>query len=68
MEELLIKINQLANKAKVEALSAEELKEQKELREQYLKLFRANFRNQLDRTKIKELDGTITSLKRKKTK
>lgn len=68
MEDLLVRINELANKAKIEELSAEELKEQKELREQYLKLFRANFRNQLDHTKIKELDGTIKPLKRKKTK
>ena len=68
MEELLVRINELCNKAKVEELSAQELKEQKELREQYLKLFRANLRNQLDHTKIKELDGTITPLKRKKTK
>jgi len=68
MEELLVRINELCNKAKVEELSAQELKEQKELREEYLKLFRANFRNQLDRTKIKELDGTIKPLKRKKTK
>lgn len=68
MEQLLVRINELANKAKIKELSAQELKEQKVLREEYLKRFRANFRNQLERTKIKELDGTIKPLKRKKAK
>ncbi len=66
MENLLQRINCLYNKAKVEGLTDEEKEEQQQLRKAYLKKFRANFRNQLDRTKIKELDGTITPLKRKK--
>lgn len=68
VEDLIPRINELANKAKKEALTAQELKEQKQLRDQYLKAFRANFKNQLDNTKIKELDGTISPLKPKKTK
>lgn len=68
MENLLVRINELANKAKRKELSAKELKEQQELRQEYLKLFRASFRKQLDNTKIKELDGTIKPLKRKKVK
>lgn len=66
MEELLVRINELANKSKVCDLSQEELKEQKELRQEYLKLFKAGLRQQLDNTKIKELDGTIIPLEKKK--
>ena len=66
MEELLARINELCNKGKTEELSAEEIAEQKELRAEYIKLFRAGLRQQLDNTKIKDLDGTITPLQRKK--
>lgn len=68
MEDIIARINELYNKAKVECLTAQELEEQKELRAQYLKIFRSNFKNQLDHTKIKELDGTITPLISKKAK
>ena len=66
MEDIIERINELYNKAKAEGLTPEELAEQKELRTQYLKIFRSNFRNQLEHTSIKELDGTITSVKSKK--
>ena len=66
MEKLLERINALSNKAKIATLTAEEVAEQKELRAEYIKLFRAGLRQQLDNTKIKELDGTIVPLKRKK--
>ena len=65
MEKLLERINELSNKAKTVELTAEEVAEQKELRAEYIKLFRAGLRQQLDNTKIKELDGTIVPLKRK---
>lgn len=65
MEKLLERINELSNKAKTATLTAEEIGEQKELRAEYIKLFRAGLRQQLDNTKIKELDGTIVPLKRK---
>lgn len=65
MEQMIERINQLYNKAKTEGLTKEEAQEQKELREQYIKIFRANFRSQLDHTQIKEVDGTIRPLKRK---
>ncbi len=65
MEELLARINALSNKAKTEELTAEEVAEQKELRAEYIKLFRAGLRQQLDNTKVKDLDGTITPLRRK---
>lgn len=66
MEKLLERINELSNKSKTVALTAEEVAEQKELRAEYIKLFRAGLRQQLDNTKIQDLDGTITPLQRKK--
>lgn len=66
MEELLARINELCNKEKTQPLTAEEKTEQADLRQEYIKLFRQGLRQQLDNTKIKDLDGTITPLKRKK--
>lgn len=66
MDALRIRINELCNKEKTQPLTAEEKKEQKELREQYIKKFRAGFRQQLDNTKIQDPTGKITPLKRKK--
>lgn len=65
MEKLLVRINELCNKAKTVALTPQEQAEQKELRAEYIKLFRAGLRQQLDNTKIKNPDGTITPLQRK---
>ena len=59
MEQMIERINQLYNKAKTEGLTEAEAQEQKDLRAEYIKIFRANFRSQLDHTKIKEADGTI---------
>ena len=47
-QKLIDRINYLANKKKSEGLTEEELKEQQELRTEYLKLFRAGFKQQLD--------------------
>lgn len=47
-QKLIDRINFLANKKKNEGLTEEELKEQQELRVEYLKQFRAGFRQQLD--------------------
>ncbi|PLX29848.1 MAG: DUF896 family protein [Clostridiales bacterium] len=51
-KERLDRINQLARKQKSEGLSEEEKKEQKILREEYLKAFRKQFRQQLDSIRI----------------
>lgn len=63
MEQLIKKINELAHKQKTTGLSAEEKKEQAELRQTYLKVFRSNFKNQLEHTKIKTPDGKLHPLK-----
>ncbi|MPW24821.1 DUF896 domain-containing protein [Alkalibaculum sp. M08DMB] len=47
-KEKLDRINFLANKKKEQGLTEEEQKEQKILREEYLKNFRKSFRKQLD--------------------
>lgn len=54
----LARINQLANKAKTSHLTKEELKEQKLLREEYLKTLRQSFKNQLSSVKIIDPEGT----------
>lgn len=63
MDELIAKINELANKAKKEGLTDEEKVLQNNLRQEYLNIFRSNFRKQLDNTKIKTPDGKVHSLK-----
>ena len=51
------RINELARASKERALSDEEKAEQKTLREEYLKKFRASFRAHLDQIKIVDEDG-----------
>lgn len=51
-EERINRINELARKAKTTGLSEEECREQQQLRQEYLALFRANFKQQLDSIKI----------------
>jgi uncharacterized protein YnzC (UPF0291/DUF896 family) len=46
-KEKLDRINALARKSKAEGLTEEEKKEQKQLREEYLKNVRSSFMNQL---------------------
>ncbi|NBI27818.1 DUF896 domain-containing protein [Chengkuizengella marina] len=46
------RINELARKKKKVGLNAQEVEEQKKLRQEYLKSFRKNFRAQLDNIEI----------------
>ncbi len=55
-EELLEKINRLARKKKEVGLTDKEEKLQKELREQYLKLFRKSFRKRLENIDVEYID------------
>lgn len=56
------RINQLARKSKETELTAEELAEQKALREEYIADFRKGLRGILDNTVIERPDGTRENL------
>ena len=51
-QKLIDRINFLANKKKNEGLSEEEIKEQEELRKEYLRLFKEGFRQRLESIKV----------------
>ncbi|GEL76302.1 DUF896 domain-containing protein [Tenuibacillus multivorans] len=57
-EDRLKRINELAKKSKNEGLTDKEKKEQKKLREEYLKAFRQSFKNQLHSLKVVDPEGT----------
>lgn len=65
-KEQVARINELARKKKTVGLTEGELKEQAELRAQYLKDFREGFRQQLDNTYIQYEDGRREKLSQKK--
>ena len=58
----LDRINELARKSKVEELTEEEKLEQKALREEYIRDFRASMRGILNHTTIVSPDGSKESL------
>lgn len=64
-KEKLERINQLARKSRVEALSEEELAEQAELRAAYIAEIRVSFGMQLDHTVLVRPDGTREHLPKK---
>lgn len=66
MQEIIARINELARKAKCEALTADELKERDALRAQYIASVRQNLTAQLENTYIVGLDGTKRKLQKKK--
>ncbi|WP_429970797.1 DUF896 domain-containing protein [Fructilactobacillus sp. Tb1] len=57
LKKIIPRINELAKKAKVEALTDEEKEEQDQLRKQYLKRFKSNFKSQIEMTQIYDKDG-----------
>ncbi|MBD8939528.1 MAG: DUF896 domain-containing protein [Lachnospiraceae bacterium] len=61
-DEKLVRINELARKAKAEGLTSAETKERDVLRREYIEAVRANLRGQLNNINIQELDGSITNL------
>lgn len=62
LEEKIKRINELYKKSKEEGLTEAELKEQKQLRQEYVEAFKRNLRGQLNNISIKEKDGSITNL------
>lgn len=69
MIDSLPRINELAKIAKERELTPEEIEERDRLRKEYLKEFRADFREQLLNTKVVDEEGNdITPEKLKKAK
>lgn len=61
IDKLIARINELSRKNKTVGLSDEETKERDELRQQYLKNFKQNFRQQLDTIKyVEDEEDNIT--------
>ena len=58
----LDRINELARKSKIEELTEEEKLEQKALREEYIRDFRASMRGILNNTTFVSPDGTKENL------
>lgn len=57
MHELIEKINALAKKARTEGLTPAETEERDKLRQEYLRQFRAGFKEQLMGVKIVDAEG-----------
>lgn len=69
MDQLIKEINYLANKKKTEGLTPEESARQQILRQEYLRIFREGFRQQLTSVKVVDEKGNdITPKKLKKAK
>lgn len=61
-EEKIKRINELYHKSKAEGLTEAELKEQKELRSEYIAAIRTNIRAQMNNIDVINPDGSITNL------
>lgn len=64
MKEILKRINELANKAKVQELTSAEKGEQAELRKKYLEKFRGSFKETLMNVKVVDEEGTDVTPKK----
>ncbi len=64
-KEKIDRINFLARKSKTEGLSAQELEEQKALREEYIAEYRKNLISQLDNTYVVDENGNRRKLNKK---
>ena len=56
-DEMIHEINELARKSKTEGLTEKEKKRQQELRQEYLRLFRKGFKQQLQNIKVVDSKG-----------
>lgn len=57
LKKIIPRINKLAHKAKLQDLTDEEKEERDQLRKQYLKRFKSNFKSQIEMTQIYDKDG-----------
>ncbi|SCP95052.1 DUF896 domain-containing protein [Anaerobium acetethylicum] len=64
-ESKITRINELYRKAKAEGLTAEETKEQADLRREYVESVKCSLRGQLNNVSIQNPDGTIVDLGKK---
>ena len=65
INDTIARINELAKKAKIEGLTAEELQERDKLRRIYIDSVKANLVGQLENTYIVDQKGNKTPLKKK---
>lgn len=65
MEDVIARINALAQKAKAEGLTPEEIKEREALRKQYIAAVRKNLVAHLERTYVVDANGEKRKLKKK---
>ncbi len=66
INEVIVRINELAKKAKEAGLTEEEIAERDKLRRAYIDNVKANLTGQLDNTYVVSPDGTKRPLKSKK--
>ena len=66
IKDVIARINELAHKAKAEALTPAELAERDRLRRIYIDSVKANLTGQLDNTYLLRPDGTKQKLEKKK--
>ncbi|MBQ2408808.1 MAG: DUF896 domain-containing protein [Bacilli bacterium] len=59
---MIERINELSKISKERKLTEAELKEQQELRKQYIEKFKSNFKTQMKNVYIKEEDGSLTQV------
>lgn len=64
-QKLIARINELAKISKERPLTSEEVKEQVELRREYLKQFKEGFKQTLDNVKVVDEKGNEVILKKK---
>ena len=59
---MIERINELSKISKERKLTEAEIKEQQELRKQYIENFKSNFKTQMKNVYIKEEDGSLTQV------
>lgn len=59
---MIERINELSKISKERKLTEAELKEQQELRKQYIEKFKSSFKTQMKNVYIKEEDGSLTQV------